>query len=168
VVRSHDGHLLIQRIGVHETGSTPVYKYVLVRAVKENSAELRQARSLAYRIVYPMVNWCITEPSAEPPIEFDEVRKLLCELPVEFRAGIVANFADYVGIASQATQKSAADVWDDFIGPLFSKLWPQERKYQDGAIAESLMRLCVSHRDGIRKGIRRSEALLHSHADATL
>jgi hypothetical protein len=129
--------------------ATRAVKDAILRGVQESDARNVEKRSVAAKLLYPVLCQIRGDGDAHSGLTSAEVRRALSHAKPGVREGAASCLRQWVG----QTGHVAAEGWRKIIRPLFEATWPADRACCDEASTHELAALCVGAGDAFPEAL---------------
>lgn len=120
--------------------ATAALKHVILRGARESRASSPLAAHVAARMIQPLFRDAIGKGPATPTITVEDVRSVLKQAAPSILEGAAQCLADWVAESGRKPENA----WNQAIGPIFRKIWPQERTHRKSLYTQQLAKLCIN------------------------
>jgi len=119
--------------------ATRAFKKELLKGVLESQPSNESGFNVASLLIRPLINEAMTQGRTKWGISRQEVRDILSHAPDGVLEGAASCLSRWIG----DLDVDSAIAWRDYMAPIFSAIWPSERRFKRPAITRHLTELCV-------------------------
>lgn len=115
-------------------------KAPVLQGARESQASSPMASHVAAQLIRPLFRQAVARSPAPATLHESEVRLVFKQASASVLEGAASCLADWVGDSGRKPENA----WRQAIGPIFKKVWPQERTYRKALYTRALAQMCVN------------------------